>query len=229
MTRDSAGGRVRDLGAGRTRDFVGYGQTPPDIRWPNGARLAVNFVLNYEEGSEYSLADGDDRTDATLTEVSQPRVPRGDRDLGAESMFEYGSRVGFWRLFRLFQDRGLPLTVFAASLGLERNPEAARAIAETDWDVVCHGRRWVEHYLLDEGTERADIAAAYDSISQLIGRPPEAWYCRYAPSVNTRRLLVEHGGFTYDSDAFNDELPFCVWVGDHDHLVVPYSLGANDS
>lgn len=211
------------------RDLVGYADSPPDIRWPGGARLAVNFVLNYEEGSEYSLADGDDRTDATLTEVSQPRVPRGDRDLAAESMFEYGSRVGFWRLYRLFQDRGLPLTVFAAALALERNPAATRAIADSEWDVVCHGRRWIEHYLLDEATERDEIAQAFDSIQRLVGRPPEGWYCRYGPSTATRRLLVEHGGFTYDSDAYNDELPYWVRVADRPHLVVPYSLATNDA
>jgi peptidoglycan/xylan/chitin deacetylase (PgdA/CDA1 family) len=213
----------------RSRDFVGYADRPPDIRWPNGARLALNFVLNYEEGSEYSMQDGDGRSDAALSEVATPRVPRGDRDLGAESMFEYGSRVGFWRIHRLFRDRGLPLTVFATSLGLERNPEAARALAEADWDVVCHGRRWIEHYLLDEETERAEIAAAFDGIERLVGRAPDGWYCRYAPSTNTRRLLVEHGGFTYDSDAYNDELPYWVRVADHDHLVVPYSLVTNDA
>jgi len=189
----------------------------------------VNFVLNYEEGSEYSMQDGDGRTDASLSEVATPRVPHGDRDLGAESMFEYGSRVGFWRIYRLFRDRGLPLTIFAASLALDRNPEAARAIAGTDWDVVCHGRRWIEHYLLDEDTERADIAEAFATIQRLIGRAPEGWYCRYAPSTNTRRLLVEHGGFTYDSDAYNDELPYWVHVREDAHLVIPYSLVTNDA
>ena len=211
------------------RDFVGYGPSPPDIRWPGGARLAVNFVLNVEEGAEYSIADGDGRSDATLTEVAQPRVPRGDRDLGAESMFEYGSRVGFWRLHRLFEERGLPLTVFACASALERNPAAAEALAAADRDVVCHGRRWIEHYRLDEAAEREEIARAYDAISRLVGRAPEGWYCRYAPSTATRRLLVEHGGFSYDSDAYNDELPYWVHVGDRPHLVVPYSLTTNDA
>lgn len=211
------------------RDFVGYGSNPPDVEWPGGARLAVNFVLNYEEGSEYSIPDGDDRSDAALSEVAQPRVPVGQRDLGAESMFEYGSRVGFWRLYRLFRDRSLPLTVFGCGVALERNPEAASAIAETDWDVVCHGRRWIEHYRLDEAAEREEIARGYDTIRRLMGRPPEGWYCRYAPSTATRRLLVEHGGFAYDSDAYNDELPYWVRVGDQDHLVVPYSLATNDA
>jgi peptidoglycan/xylan/chitin deacetylase (PgdA/CDA1 family) len=189
----------------------------------------VNFVLNIEEGSEYSVADGDGRSDAALSEVATPRVPRGDRDLGAESMFEYGSRVGFWRIHRLFRDRGLPLTAFACSVALERNPEIARAIRESDWDVVAHGRRWVEHYLLDEETEREEIARAFTSLSELVGRAPQGWYCRYAPSTATRRLVVEHGGFAYDSDAYNDELPYWVTVGDESHLVVPYSLATNDA
>jgi peptidoglycan/xylan/chitin deacetylase (PgdA/CDA1 family) len=212
-----------------TRDFVGYGSHPPAIDWPGGARLAVNFVLNYEEGSEYSIENGDGKTDAALTEVAQARVPPGLRDLGAESMFEYGSRVGFWRLFRLFHDRGVPITVFGAAQALARNPEAAAAIAATDWDVVCHGWRWVEQYLLDEATERDHIAKAHATIHRLIGRAPEGWYCRYAPSENTRRLIVEHGGFTYDSDAYNDELPYWVTVSGRAHLVVPYSLATNDA
>ena len=212
-----------------TRDFVGYGATPPDLRWPGGARLAVNFVLNYEEGSEYSIDDGDGKSDAVLTEVAQARVPQGTRDLGAESMFEYGSRVGFWRIHRLFVERGVPLTVFAAALALERNPPAAQAIAATNWDVVCHGWRWVEQYLLDEATEREHIARAHATISRLIGRAPEGWYCRYAPSPATRRLVVAHGGFSYDCDAYNDELPYWVAVAGRAHLVVPYSLATNDA
>jgi allantoinase len=212
-----------------TRDFVGYGATPPAVAWPGGARLAVNFVLNYEEGAEYSIADGDGRTDTALTEVAQARVPVGQRDLGAESMFEYGSRVGFWRLFRLFRQHGVPVTVFAAAQALERNAEVSAALAATDWDVVCHGWRWAEHYLLDEATEREHIARAHETIHRLIGRAPEGWYCRYAPSPHTRRLLVEHGGFQYDSDAYNDDRPYWVRVGGQPHLVVPYSLVTNDA
>jgi peptidoglycan/xylan/chitin deacetylase (PgdA/CDA1 family) len=213
----------------RARDLVGYGAAPPDMTWPGGARLAVNFVLNYEEGSEYSIPDGDGRSDATLTEVAQARVPVGLRDLAAESMFEYGSRVGFWRLYRLFCDRGLPLTVFASALALERNAEAAAAIRATDWDLVCHGWRWIEHYLIDEATERAHIARGHAALTRLIGRAPEGFYCRYGPSPATRRLVVEHGGFSYDSDAYNDELPYWTLVGDRAHLVVPYSLVTNDA
>ncbi|AXC48430.1 chitin deacetylase [Paracoccus suum] len=211
------------------RDLIGYGRQVPQITWPNGARVAVNFVLNYEEGSEYAMGDGDGRSDATLTEVSAPRVPVGQRDLAAESMFEYGSRVGFWRIHRLFAERGLPLTIFASALALERNPEAAAALRETDWDAVCHGWRWVEHYLLDEATEREHIARGHAVLTKLLGRPPEGFYCRYGPSLATRRLVVEHGGFSYDSDAYNDELPYWTEVGTKPHLVVPYSLATNDS
>jgi allantoinase len=211
------------------RNHIGYADQPPAIRWPQGAGLAVNFVLNYEEGSEYSISDGDGRSEKALIEVSAPRVPPGDRDLAAESMYDYGSRVGVWRLMRLFQDRGLPLTVFAAALALERNPRVAAAIAASDWDVVAHGWRWIEHYLLDEATEREYIARAYDSIAASVGRPPTGWYCRYAPSPNTRRLLIEDGRFDYDSDAYDDEVPYWVEVGGRQHLVVPYTMVTNDA
>ncbi len=139
------------------RDLVGYGANPPDPKWPGGARLAVNFVVNYEEGSESSIAEGDGFTEANLTESPSSPVPRGERDLGAESMFEYGSRVGFWRLMRLFAERQLPLTVFGCAMALERNPEAAAAIVEAGHDVCCHGWRWVEHYRLDEAEEAEHI------------------------------------------------------------------------
>jgi peptidoglycan/xylan/chitin deacetylase (PgdA/CDA1 family) len=214
---------------GTPRDLVGYGANPPDLVWPGGERVAVNFVLNYEEGSEYSFGDGDGKSDTALTEVAQARVPPGLRDLAAESMFEYGARVGFWRLHRMFEDSGLPLTVFASALALERNPEAAAAIAATDWDVACHGWRWIEHYLLEEETERDHIARAHTSITRTIGRSPEGWYCRYGPGPNTRRLVVEHGGFRYDSDSYADELPYWVTVGGRGHLIVPYCLATNDA
>lgn len=211
------------------RDFVGYANRPPTIRWPRNAGVAVNFVLNYEEGSEYSLADGDGRSETALIEVNAARVPAGRRDLASESMYEYGSRVGFWRVYRLFRDRGLPLTIFAAALALERNAEVAKAIAETDWDLVAHGYRWIEHYHLDEATEREHIAKAYTSISASVGRAPQGWYCRYSPTTNTRRLVVEHGGYGYDSDAYNDEVPYWLDVAGSRHLVLPYSLVTNDA
>lgn len=211
------------------RDFVGYADHPPTLRWPGGAVIAVNLVLNYEEGSEYSIGHGDGRSETALIEVNAPRVPQGDRDLAAESMYEYGSRVGFWRLFRLFQERGLPVTIFAAAQALERNPDVAAAIAATDWDLVAHGYRWIEHYRLDEATEREHVARAHETITRLVGRPPQGWYCRYSRSEHTRRLVVEHGGYLYDSDAYNDDVPYWTAEAGRPHLVVPYSLVTNDA
>lgn len=211
------------------RDLVGYGPTPPDPQWPGGKRLAVNFVLNYEEGSEYSVLLGDARTDGFLTEVTASPVPQGERDLAAESMFEYGSRVGFWRIMRLFAERNLPLTVFACALALEKNPLAAKAIVEAGHDMCCHGWRWIEHFRLDEATEREHIRKAIRSLKETLGQRPLGWYCRYGPSVNTRRLVVEEGGFLYDSDAYNDDLPYYLAVEGKPHLVVPYTLTNNDT
>ena len=211
------------------RDLVGYGASPPDPQWPGNARLALNFVINYEEGSEYSLHDGDGFSEASLTEAPSSIIPRGDRDLAAESLFEYGSRVGFWRLLRVFRDRDLPVTIFACALALERNPQAARAIREAGLDICCHGWRWIEHFRLPEFVEREHIRRAVASLATTLGERPLGWYCRTGPSVNTRRLLVEEGGFLYDSDAYNDELPYWVTVGETPHLVVPYTLTNNDS
>ena len=213
---------------GPARDFVGYGARPPDPGWPGGARLALNFVINYEEGSEPSVEDGDGFTEARLTEVAQSPVPRGERDLAAESMFEYGSRVGFWRLKRLFDEREMAFTLFACALALERNPAVAETVREDGIDLCCHGWRWVEAFRLTEDEEREHIRRAVASLERTTGRRPEGWYCRYGPSVNTRRLLVEEGGFLYDSDAYNDELPYWADVGARPHLVVPYSLAHND-
>jgi peptidoglycan/xylan/chitin deacetylase (PgdA/CDA1 family) len=210
------------------RDLIGYGRTPPDPKWPNGARLALNFVLNIEEGSEYSIGNGDGFSEAMLTEMGDSPLPRGARDLAAESMFEYGSRVGIWRVLGLFESRKLPLTAFACAMVLEQQPLVAAALREAGHDVCCHGWRWVEHYLLSEEEERQHIAKAVESLRRTMGAGPAGWYCRYGPSVNTRRLVHEHGGFLYDSDTYNDELPYYVTVADKPHLVVPYALSTND-
>jgi putative urate catabolism protein len=210
------------------RDFVGYAGDPPHARWPDEARIAVNFVLNYEEGGEYSVFDGDGRSESALTEVSAARVPEGQRDFGSEGMYEYGSRVGFWRLARAFEARGWPMTVFASAVALERNPAAAQFIRAQGWDVCAHGWRWIEHYKLDEATEREHIRKAVASIRRSVGERPYGWYCRYAPSAHTRRLLIEEGGFLYDSDSYNDELPYWVETRGAPHLVLPYSLVTND-
>src|SRR5262249_52921829 len=220
---------VKTIPDASSRDMVGYGENPPDPKWPGGARLAVNFVMNYEEGSEYSVPDGDGFSEGGLTEVAAADPGAQRRDLAAESMFEYGSRVGFWRVMRIFEERGLPLTVFGCALALERNPAACEAIRAASFDVCSHGWRWIKHYELAEEEERRHIRLAIDSFSKTIGERPLGWYCRYGPSVNTRRLLVEEGGFLYDSDAYNDELPYWVTVEGRPHLVVPYSLGVNDT
>jgi allantoinase len=216
------------LSAGPVRDLIGYADKRPNARWPGEARVAVQFALNYEEGSEYSVADGDGRTELGLAEAPGGRVPAGRRDLAFETMYEFGSRVGVWRLFRLFAERGIPLTIFGCAVALERNPRVAEAIARGGYDVCCHGLRWEEQFRLSEDDERDRIARAIESIKSTIGERPLGWYCRYGPSENTRRLLVEEGGFLYDSDAYNDELPYWVDVAGKGHLVIPYTMDAND-
>jgi len=210
------------------RDFIGYGANPPNPNWPGNARIAINFVMNYEEGSEPSIADGEDATETWFTESHGLNSGVSGRDLAAEGLFEYGSRVGFWRLMRIFQDRGLALTVYGCALALERNPQAASAIRASSFDVCSHGWRWIKHYGLSEEVEREHIRLAIESLARTTGERPYGWYCRYSPSVNTRKLLVEEGGFLYDSDYYGDELPFWKTVQGKPHLVIPYSLTTND-
>ncbi|MBV8367952.1 MAG: allantoinase PuuE [Candidatus Eremiobacteraeota bacterium] len=210
------------------RDFVGYGARAPDPKWPGGARLAVQIVMNYEEGSEYAIGDGDGTSETYLTEVPGATLGPGKRDLIVESVYEYGSRAGFWRLMRMFREREIPITVFGAALALERNPDAAAAIREAGYEVCSHGWRWVGFQDMDEDEEREQMRRAVASIEKTIGTRPYGWYCRYAPSLNTRRLVVEEGGFLYDSDAYNDDLPYWTRVGRKRHLVIPYTLDNND-
>ena len=211
------------------RDFVGYGEDWPDPKWPNGARLAVQFVLNYEEGAEYSAYDGYARNEVGLADAVGGRVPGGERDMAFESMYEFGSRVGVWRLFRLFTERGLPLTIFACAVALEQNRGVVAAIRRHGFDLCCHGLRWEEHFRLTREEERQHIAEAVCLIERLTGERPLGWYCRYGPSVHTRALLVEHGGFVYDSDSYNDELPYWTTVDGRSHLVLPYNMDTNDT
>lgn len=218
---------MREANTRPDRDFIGYGPRPPDPKWPGGARLALNIVINYEEGSEVSVPDGDGTTETSLVEGGS-----GDfagRDLAAESMFEYGSRVGIWRVLRILVERSMPATVFATSLALERNPAVVAAIRAARYDVCSHGRRWNRPQSLAEGEEALEIRRAVESLTRMIGEPPAGWYCRYSPTVDTRRLLVKHGGFLYDSDAYNDELPYWTRILDRNHLVIPYSLTNNDA
>jgi putative urate catabolism protein len=210
------------------RDFTGYGSRPPNPRWPGGARIAVQIVMNYEEGSEHAIGEGDGVSETYLTEVPGATLGPGVRDLIVESVYEYGSRAGFWRLMRLFGEREMPITVFGAALALERNPEAAEAITAAGYEVCSHGWRWTGFQGMSEDEERAQMRRAVASIVRTTGTRPYGWYCRYAPSLNTRRLVVEEGGFLYDSDAYNDDLPYWTQVGETPHLVIPYTLDNND-
>jgi len=210
------------------RDLIGYGENPPDPCWPGDARVAVQIVMNYEEGSEYSIPDGDEHSETYLTEVPGATLGPNKRDLIVESVYEYGSRAGFWRLMRIFKERDIPITVFGAALALERNPEAARAIRDAGYEVCSHGWRWVGFQDMSEEQERAEMKRAVESIERTIGQRPYGWYCRYAPSENTRRLVVEEGGFLYDSNSYDDDLPYWVKVSGKNHLVIPYTLDVND-
>lgn len=209
------------------RDLVGYGAAPPDPRWPGGARLALSFVLNYEEGGERSVLEGDAESESYLQEVVGAAPVVGARSLTTESGFEFGSRVGFWRVHRIFTKHGLPLTVYAVGRALERNTDAGRAMAEAGWEVASHGWRWFDYAGMPEDEERQHMRLAIAAIEQACGARPVGWYTGRV-SENTRRLVVEEGGFLYDSDDYSDELPFWVDVAGTDHLVIPYTLDVND-
>lgn len=210
-----------------TRNFTGHGAMPPRVRWPADARLALNVVINYEEGSERSFDNGDARNEG-LGEVTRAVDPQF-RDMATESVYEYGSRAGIFRIMNLLDEFALPATFFAAAVALERNPAVAGRIRERGWDVCGHGLRWSEDWTVDRDEEARRIAAAYTSIAETTGTPPGGWYNRWMPSEHTRELLVQHGGFRYDSNAYNDDLPYWTSVANVDHLVVPYTLTYNDS
>ena len=208
------------------RDMVGYGPEPPNPRWPNGARIAVSFVLNIEAGGENNVLHGDPASETFLSEIVNAQ-PFADRHLSMESLYEYGSRAGVWRVLRLFADRGLPLTAFAVARALQANPTIAPALVEAGHEIAGHGLRWISYQDVDIETERAHMAEAVRIITDLCGAPPLGWYTG-RDSPNTRRLVVEHGGFLYDSDSYADDLPAWVSVDGQPHLVVPYTLDTND-
>jgi putative urate catabolism protein len=223
----SAASTTRRWTASSARDLVGYGAEPPDPRWPDGARLALSFVLNYEEGGENTPLEGDPAAEAYLHEVVGAPAAVGRRDLNVESMFEFGSRAGFWRVHRIFRRHGLPLTVYAVGQALERNPDAARAMVGAGWEVASHGWRWIDYADMAEEDEREHMRLAVAAIERACGVRPVGWYTGRT-SERTRRLVVEDGGFLYDSDSYADELPYWVEVGGRSHLVIPYTLDAND-
>jgi allantoinase len=209
------------------RDLIGYGASAPHPQWPNDAKIAVSLVLNYEEGGETCVLHGDAHSESVLTDVGAEPLPNA-RNLNVESNFEYGSRVGFWQIMRLLREYGVDATIYAVGMALERNPEAAAEIVRSGFEVACHGQRWIDYQFVAEEVERADMLRNIEVITRMIGRRPQGWYTG-RPSPNTRRLVAEIGGFLYDSDAYNDDLPYWTQVSGRPHLVIPYSFDVNDS
>ena len=209
------------------RDFLGYGANPPDPKWPNGAKLALSFVLNYEEGGENTVLNGDAGSELYLHEVPGGSPILGERNRTVESQFDYGARAGVWRILRAFAARKLPLTVYGVGRALELNPTVTRAFADAGHEVASHAWRWIDYHNMDEATERAEIARCVEVIERLTGTRPVGWYTgRISP--NTRRLVAEHGGFLYDSDSYADDLPFYVTAAGKPMLIIPYTLDNND-
>ena len=209
------------------RDLIGYGQHTPDPQWPNGARLALQFVINYEEGSENCILHGDQASEAFLSEIIGADPLPGVRNLQIESMYEYGSRAGFWRLHRLFTQRRLPVTVYAVAMALARNPEAAKAMMAADWEIASHGYRWIDYQYVSPEVEREHIAKAIALQTEVTGSRPLGFY-QGRLSPQTRQLVVEEGGFLYDADSYADDLPYWDTSYGKPHLVIPYTLDNND-
>jgi allantoinase len=213
------------------RDLIGYGRNPPHAQWPGKAKIAVQFVLNYEEGGENSVLHGDKASEQFLSEIIGAAAFEA-RHLSMESIYEYGSRAGVWRILKEFEKRELPLTVFGVSMALERHPELTQAFVELGHEIACHGWRWIHYQNMDEATEREHMRIGMDIIQKMTGVAPQGWYTG-RDSPNTRRLVADHGGFLYDSDYYGDDLPFYTDVTKTNgevvsHLVVPYTLDSND-
>jgi putative urate catabolism protein len=212
---------------GYPRDLAGYGRYPPHPHWPRDARLAVQFVINYEEGGENCILHGDAASEAFLSEIVGAEPWPGQRHLNMESIYEYGSRAGFWRLWRLFTERGLPVTVYGVAMALARNPEAVAAMKEAEWEIASHGLRWIEYRDFSEDEERHHLQEAVRIHTEATGERPLGWYTGRC-SMHTRRLVMEEGGFLYDADSYADDLPYWVPGPKGPHLVIPYTLDAND-
>ena len=209
------------------RDLVGYGRRPPDPKWPGGARLALQFVINYEEGGENCILHGDPASEAFLSEIVGAEPWPGRRHMNMESIYEYGSRAGFWRLWRLFAERGLPVTVYGVATALARNPEAVAAMREAEWEIASHGLKWIDYRDVPEDEERRHLAEAIRIHREAVGERPLGWYTGRC-SENTLKLVMEDGGFLYSSDSYADDLPYWVKGPKGPHLIVPYTLDAND-
>ncbi len=209
------------------RDLAGYGANPPDPRWPGGARLALQIVLNYEEGGENCILHGDSASEAFLSEIVGADAREGVRHMSMESIYEYGSRVGVWRLERLMRQHQVPLTVFAIGMAVERNPEPILALYKAGHEICSHGYRWIDYQHVDESTERAHMEQAVRAIEKVTGERPVGWYTGRS-SPNTRKLVIEEGGFLYDADDYSDDLPWWDRRYGRPHLVIPYTLDVND-
>jgi len=209
------------------RDLIGHGPTPPDANWPGGAKIAVQIVLNYEEGGENCLLHGDAASEAFLSEIVGAQPWPGQRHWNMESIYDYGARAGFWRLHRLFTGRGIPVTVYGVATALARSPEQVRAMQAAEWEIASHGLKWVEHKDMPEAEERASIAEAIRLHAEVTGSRPTGWYTGRC-SENTVRLVAEEGGFDWISDTYDDDLPYWADLGGRDQLIIPYTLDAND-
>ena len=209
------------------RDMIGYGDSPPHPRWPGNARIAIQIVVNYEEGGESSILHGDDDSEAHLSEIVSARPYPGVRHPNMESIYEFGSRTGFWRLHRLFTGRRIPITVFGVAMAMERNPQAVEAMLTAGWEIASHGWRWIDYQFMPEDEEIRHLERAVDVHTRMTGKAPEGFYLGRT-SPNTHRITAEHGRFVYSADSYADELPY--WITDHAEplLIVPYTLDAND-
>jgi putative urate catabolism protein len=209
------------------RDLIGYGARPPKVRWPGNARVALNFVLNYEEGGENSILHGDKASEAFLSEIIGAQPLEGVRHMSMESLYEYGSRVGVWRILALFARHKLPLTVYGIAMAMERNPAAVEAMLEAGHEIASHGWRWINYQYVAPEVEREHMQRAIEIHKRLTGERPLGWYTGRT-SPNTRKLVIEDGGFVYDADDYNDDLPWYDTRYGKPQLVIPYTLDAND-
>ena len=211
------------------RDMTGYGKESIHPNWPNKAKIAVQFVLNYEEGGENSILHGDDASETFLSEIIGAKAYQGARHMSMESLYEYGSRSGVWRILRLFEEFNIPITIFAVGLAIARNRQLADYLVDNNYDICAHGFRWIDYQFVEEEVEREHIKDCISILTEFLGKRPEGWYTgRNSP--NTRKLIIEEGGFLYDSDAYDDDLPY--WANEFDtdskHLIIPYTLDVND-
>lgn len=209
------------------RDLCGYGGSIPDAQWPDEARIAVQFVINYEEGAENCVLHGDSTSEAFLSEIVGAHPLLNQRHMNMESIYEYGARAGFWRLHRLFKERNLPVTVFGVAMALQRNPEVVAAMQDANWEIASHGYRWIDYQEVDEATELEHLQQAIDIHRSVTGERPLGWYLGRC-SPRTHRLIAEEGGFTYNADSYSDDLPYWNYLHGTPQLMLPYSLDAND-